>query len=97
MSDVRLAPATAEMPEIRWTFRRWFTYVASAVLAALLAFIIWRTADPKTLRDLGLALCALIALLQLLYLGGATLTDLWQLVSAVRTTRIITTGEEKKP
>jgi predicted membrane channel-forming protein YqfA (hemolysin III family) len=77
--------AELRLPEIQWTFRRGYTYVLTAVLALGVAGIVWKLDDPVALRWLGLALCALIALLAVLYLAGATVTDLARLAAAART------------
>lgn len=77
-----------QLAEVRWTYRRWYAYVLTAVLAALTALVIWRLDDPVALKTLGLALCALIALQALLYMAGAVTTDLARLVAAVRTSPI---------
>jgi len=73
------------LPEIRWTYRRWYTYGLTVIASALLACIIWRLHDPRALMWLGLALCAVIVLLALSYLYGATVTDVAQLTAAART------------
>lgn len=82
MSDA----APLQLAEVRWTYRRWYAYVLTAVLAALVGLVIWRLDDPVALKTLGLALCALIALLALLYMAGAVTTDLARLMAAVNTT-----------
>lgn len=72
-----------------WLWRRGFTFLFGLLFTALLGLIVWRLSEPKALRDVALMLTGLIGLLQLFYLGGATLTDIWRLVSAVKTTRIV--------
>lgn len=76
--------APLQLAEVRWTFRRWFTYVLTAALCGLLAFVVHRLTDPTALKVIGLALVAQIALSQLLYLAGATATDLARLAAAVK-------------
>jgi cytochrome bd-type quinol oxidase subunit 1 len=78
------AVAPLPLAEVRWTFRRWYTYVLTGVICALLAFVVHRLQDPAALKVIGLALVALIALSQLLYLAGATVTDLARLAAAVK-------------
>lgn len=80
------APTAAplQLAEVQWTWRRWFTYVLTAVLAALVAYLISRLDDPGALKAVGLALCGLIGLGQLLYMAGAVVTDLARLAAAVR-------------
>lgn len=76
--------APLQLAEVRWTFRRWYTYLVTAVVCGLLAFVVSRLEDPTALKVIGLALIAQIALSQLLYLAGATVTDLARLASAVK-------------
>jgi hypothetical protein len=86
--DARAAAARAEgalpLAEVRWTFRRWYTYAITAVVCVLLGFIIHRLTDADALKFIGLALVALLALVQLTYLAGATVTDLARLAAAVK-------------
>lgn len=72
------------LPEIQWTYRRWYTYGLTAAAVALIACIIFRLDDPTALKWLGLALCAVIVLLALSYLYGATVTDVARLTAAAR-------------
>jgi len=76
-----------QLAEVQWTFRRIFAYALTGVLAALVGLVIWRLDDPTALKVLGLALCALIALLALLYMAGAVTTDLARLAAAVKSSR----------
>lgn len=78
------AAAPLPLAEVRWTFRRWYTYVLTAVICALLAFTIHRLQDAGALKVIGLALVAQVALSQILYLAGATATDLARLAAAVK-------------
>lgn len=72
------------LPEVRWTYRRWYTYGLTVVAAVLVACIIFRLDDPRALMWLGLALCGVIVLLALSYLFGATATDVVRLTAAAR-------------
>lgn len=74
--------APLQLAEVQWTFRRWYAYVLTAVLAGLVGLVIWRLDDPAALKALGLTLCGLIALLALLYMAGAVTTDLARLAAA---------------
>lgn len=80
-------PAPLQLAEIRWTFRRIFTYLLTAIAAGLVGFVIHRLEDPEALKWIGLALVLLIAVVALLYLAGATATDLARLAAAVQAGR----------
>jgi hypothetical protein len=82
-------PPTFITAEVVWSWRRWFTFGLTLICCALVGLIVWRLQDPASLRLIALTLCGLIALLTLFYVGGATLTDIWRLVTAVKTTRLI--------
>lgn len=97
MSD-RLDPPVAQIqptPERGWLYRRLFSFLSSAALLFLLWEVIKRMEGSAELKFVATLLAGLLALDRLLYLGGATLTDIWRLVSAVRTTRIINTTETR--
>ncbi|HVY32838.1 MAG TPA: hypothetical protein VG960_00330 [Caulobacteraceae bacterium] len=96
-SDVAIISApppplsAAELPEVQWLWRRWFTYVLTVLLCLIVAQVIRTLPDRQltpaaasALEHLGLSALALIALLILFYLGGATLTDLQRLVALAR-------------
>jgi hypothetical protein len=76
------------LPEVQWTFRRLYTYGLTLICLGLLAGIIHllRT-EPEPLLRIAYCLVGIIVLQQLFYTGGATLTDVWRLVSAVRNNR----------
>lgn len=73
-----------QLAEVQWTWRRWYAYVLTAVLAGLVAYLISRLSDPAALKAVGQALCGLIGLIALLYMAGAVVTDLARLAAAVR-------------
>lgn len=70
--------------EVRWFYRRIFTYGACAANSAGLAAIILRLDDPSALKWLGLALIGANVVLGTLYMAGATVTDWAKLVAAGR-------------
>lgn len=70
--------------EVRWLYRRIFTYAACAANSAGLAAIILRLDDPTALKWLGLALIGANVVLGTLYMAGATVTDWAKLVAAGR-------------
>lgn len=73
--------------EVRWLYRRIFTYGACAANFALLGAIILRLHDPTALKWLGLALIGANVVMGTLYLAGATVTDWAKLVAAGRRDR----------
>jgi hypothetical protein len=70
--------------EVRWLYRRIFTYAACGANSAGLAAIILRLDDPIALKWLGLALIGANVVLGTLYMAGATVTDWAKLVAAGR-------------
>ena len=87
--------APSSLPEPAYVWRRWFAVFCTFLADGLLGVALWRTTDPVTLKWLGLALIVYNALLAAFYMGGATLTDIWRVVSAVRTSRTETVTETK--
>ncbi len=87
-------PPEQDLPEIQWLWRRVYTYGLTVILAALFGVIIWRTKDAATLKLFGEILAGLIALQSLLYLAGATCTDITRLVKAVELHRIWAPGQK---
>lgn len=70
--------------EIRWLFRRIYTYAATLLNFGLLAAVIHRLEEPAALKWLGLAMIGANVVLGTLYLAGATVTDWAKLVAAAR-------------
>jgi hypothetical protein len=70
--------------EVRWLWRRIYTYVATVLNSAGVAAIIWRLDDPGALKWIGLSLIGANVLLATLYLAGATVTDWAKLAAAAR-------------
>lgn len=70
--------------EVRWLFRRIYTYAASLLNAGGVGAIIWRLDDAQALKWLGLALIGANVVLATLYLAGATVTDWAKLAAAAR-------------
>ncbi|WP_293421305.1 hypothetical protein [Phenylobacterium sp.] len=73
--------------EVRWIFRRIYTYSASLANFGLLAAVVSRLEDPAALKWLGLAMIGANVVLGALYLAGATVTDWAKLVAAARAAR----------
>ena len=61
--------------EVRWLWRRIYTYAATLMNSAGVGAIVWKLDDPGALKWLGLALIAANVVMATLYLAGATVTD----------------------
>jgi hypothetical protein len=72
--------------EVRWLWRRIFSFAATVLNSAGVGAIIWRLDDPATLKWLGLALIGANVATATLYLAGATVTDWAKLAAAARRT-----------
>lgn len=70
--------------EVRWLWRRIYTYAATLTNSAGVAAIIWRIDDPQALKWIGLALIGANVILATLYLAGATVTDWAKLAAGAR-------------
>lgn len=70
--------------EVRWFWRRVYTYAATVVNSAGVMAIIWRINDAAALKWLGLALVGANVVTATLYLAGATVTDWAKLAAAAR-------------
>lgn len=70
--------------EVRWLWRRIYTYAATLLNSVGVSAIIWRMSDAQALKWLGLALVAANVILATLYLAGATVTDWAKLAQAAR-------------
>jgi hypothetical protein len=67
-------------PSHRW--RRWVTIGYLVVTAILLAAIVWRITESGPLRDVALALIASQAFFALLYMAGASASDLARIAAS---------------
>ncbi|WP_309091087.1 hypothetical protein [Phenylobacterium sp.] len=70
--------------EVRWIYRRIYTYASTLLNSAGVVVIIWRIDDPGALKWLGLALIGANVIMATLYLAGATVTDWAKLAAAAR-------------
>jgi hypothetical protein len=70
--------------EVRWVFRRIYTYVATLLNSAGVAAIIFRLDDPAALKWIGLALIGGNVVMATFYLAGATVTDWAKLAAAAK-------------
>jgi hypothetical protein len=82
------------LADVRWTWRRVYVYGRSVFITGLLVLIILRLDDAASLKALALTLCGLLLVDALLYLAGATTTDITRLTVAARTGH---EPEEPKP
>jgi hypothetical protein len=76
-------PADARW-EVRWLWRRIYTYALTVMNGAGLGATIWRLNDPQALKWLGLCLIGANVAVATLYLAGATVTDWARLAAAAR-------------
>ncbi|WP_143754960.1 hypothetical protein [Caulobacter sp. BP25] len=84
-----MSPNPLILPEVRWTWRRVFAFGRTLIYAALIGVVIWRlptaaASAGKPLQWLGLALVATSTIDALLYMAGATVTDITRLTAAAR-------------
>ena len=70
--------------EVRWLWRRVYTFGATLLNSLAVAGIVWRINDAQTLKWLGLALVGANVAIATLYLAGATVTDWARLAQSVR-------------
>lgn len=70
--------------EVRWLWRRVFTYAATLLNSLGVAAIVWRLQDADALKWLGLSLVGANVVTATLYLAGATVTDWAKLAAAAR-------------
>ena len=74
----------AHLLEVRWLWRRVYTYGATLLNSAGIAGVVWRIHDPQALKWIALALVGANVALATLYLAGATVTDWAKLAAAAR-------------
>lgn len=70
--------------EVRWLWRRIYTYAATVLNCAGVGAIIWRIDDAAALKWLGLGLIGGNVVMATLYLAGATVTDWAKLAAAAK-------------
>jgi hypothetical protein len=70
--------------EVRWLWRRIYTYGATLLNSAGVAGVVWRLHDAQALKWIALALIGANVVLATLYLAGATVTDWAKLAHAAR-------------
>ncbi len=70
--------------EVRWLWRRVYTYSATLLNSVGIVAIVVRINDAQALKWLGLALIGSNVVVATLYLAGATVTDWAKLAQAAR-------------
>ena len=79
-----MSPPADPRWEVRWFWRRVYTYGATLLNSAGVGAIVWRLDDPQALKWLGLVLVGANVVTATLYLAGATVTDWAKLAHAAR-------------
>jgi hypothetical protein len=72
------------LPEVRWTWRRVFSFAALFLVAGLLGQTIERIHDQASLETIALSLNRTLWVVMFFYLCGPTVTDLARIIAAVR-------------
>lgn len=72
------------VPEVSWTYRRIFTYAVLLISHAILLYTVHRLIEARPLLIIAVLLIAENVAMGLVYLAGATVTDLRKLTVAVR-------------
>jgi len=76
--------STPPPAEVRWLWRRIYTYAATLLNSGGVAAIVWRIDDAQALKWLGLAMIGANVVVATLYLAGATVTDWAKLAAGAR-------------
>jgi hypothetical protein len=75
------------LPEGHWTFRRWFTFVLSAVCLALVAWIVHKLNDGGPLAGVAYCLIGLVALVVTYYLIAPSAEHITRIVQSAAVIR----------
>ena len=70
--------------EVKWFFRRWYIFAFTAVDTLGVGAIIWKVDDPSALKWIALGLISFNMVMALLYIAGASGTDIARLFAAAR-------------
>ena len=82
----------SELPEANWFYRRWYVFIVTAALLALVYWITFKVSDIGTLKMIARYALWLLFGYAMLYVAGSTSTDMARLVAAFRTTTKVTEG-----
>lgn len=77
----------SDMPEINWLWRRVYIFLVTAGASYETDKLALRVTDQKLLHSIIGYLVAIIALMALLYIAGASSENITKLVGAIKTTR----------
>lgn len=72
------------VPEVSWKFRRIYTYGVLLISHGILFYVVHRLIEARPLLFIAILLIAENIAMGLVYLAGATVTDLRKLTVAVR-------------
>lgn len=70
--------------EVKWLYRRWFIFAFTALNSIGVGVIIYKLSDPTALKWIGLGLISGNMVMALLYIAGASGTDIARVVAAAR-------------
>jgi len=70
------------LPEPSFTFRRWLTYAVVGINSGLIGWAIYKMDDARSLMWVALALILSNVVFALLYMGGASASDLARIVKS---------------
>jgi hypothetical protein len=79
-----MAPPPERLLEVRWLWRRIYTYALSLLNCAGVGAIVLRLNSSEALKWIALALIGANVIMATLYLAGATVTDWAKLAHAAR-------------
>lgn len=71
------------LPEVSWRYRRIYTYAVLLISHGLLAYVTSRLVEARPLMIIAILLIVEHVVMGLIYLAGATVTDLRRLAVAV--------------
>ncbi len=70
--------------EVKWVFRRWYIFAFTAINTVGVGVIIAKVNDPSALKWIALGLISANMVMALLYIAGASGTDIARVVAAAR-------------
>lgn len=72
------------MVEVKWLFRRWYIFAFTILNTVGVGVIIAKVDEPVSLKWIALGLISANMVMALLYISGATATDIAKVVAAAR-------------
>jgi len=70
--------------EVKWVFRRWYIFAFTAINTIGVGVTISKVSDPSALKWIALGLISANMVMALLYIAGASGTDIARVVAAAR-------------